>query len=82
MTTLENKEIRGITNRLMVVIICSVVSLTSGGVAFYLGLINKINMLSQKQESRKIEVDIQFKDINEKIDGVKEDMRYLKETKR
>lgn len=78
MTGLENREIRGITNKLVVTIIFAVVTLTAGGVAFYNGLMNKIDKVSSTQDTRKIEVDLQFQAISENIDGVKEDVRDLK----
>lgn len=78
MTLLENREIKGITNRLIIVVIGSVITLTAGGVAFYNGLMNKIDNVYQMQEQRKIEVDLQFKSINEKVDGVKDDVKDVK----
>jgi len=78
MNGIENREIRGITNRLVVTIGIAVVTLTAGGVAFYNGLMNKIDKVANTQESRKIEVDLQFQAISENIQGVKEDVKELK----
>lgn len=78
MNPIENREIRGITNKLVVTIGIAVVTLTSGGIMFYNGLMNKIDKVSNTQETRKIEVDLQFNAINENIQGVKDDVKELK----
>jgi len=75
---IEDRQVNGITNKLIITVIASVITLSCGGAAFYYGLMNKIDKVSQMQEQRKIEVDLQLSSINEKVDGVKDDVKDVK----
>lgn len=82
MTPFENRELRGITNKLVITILFAVVSIVSGGFAFYNGLMSKIDGVAQTQEIRKVEVDYKLNAINSKADALKEDIQDIKEAQK
>jgi len=78
MTNIEDKQIKGITNRLAVVLIGCTVTITAGGIGFYNGLMTKIDKVAETQNIRKIEVDMQFRNMDDKMENIKESVAELK----
>lgn len=78
MTTIEHKELKGITLRNLIVTIASTASIVASVVTTYFGLKDDIREVSQRQETQARVYDIRLKVLEDEVNILQQQMNGLK----